>query len=212
MGAMEGNLYQLIKTRKGRPFAGGLVSSILHQTLLGLDWLHCNSFIHRDVVPENILVTTQGIFDYQTVPVNPEAVTSANTATEKDVIVIIKLCDFGLARHSDSSGPYTEYVTVRWYRAPEVFLFAPHYTTAVDMWAVGVVAAEVLKLAPLFPGTDQMDQLHRFFSVLGSPSDEARVDSSGNPLDGGAWPAGIELARVHGVQFPVVAYKIVLTI
>uniref|UniRef100_A0A8H7Y5I7 Protein kinase domain-containing protein n=1 Tax=Psilocybe cubensis TaxID=181762 RepID=A0A8H7Y5I7_PSICU len=187
-GAMEGNLYQFIKARKGRALAGGLVSSILFQTLLGLNHIHSNGYFHRDLIPENILITTQA----------PDAV------EEKDVVVIVKISDFGLARELGSEGPYTEYVTVRWYRSPEVLLLSRNYTSAIDMWAFGAIAAEVLNLSPLFPGNSIIDQCMKICEVLGSPSDEARLDENGDRLDGGAWPEGIRLAQIVGYQFPAI--------
>ena len=57
--------------------------------------MHTNipGFFHRDIKPENILVD----------------------AVNKKV----KISDFGLIKEIGSKGPYTEYVSTRWYRAPE---------------------------------------------------------------------------------------------
>ncbi|KAH9485596.1 Sporulation protein kinase pit1 [Psilocybe cubensis] len=201
-GAMEGNLYQFIKARKGRALAGGLVSSILFQTLLGLNHIHSNGYFHRDLIPENILITTQGLFNYLSILTN--TTTAPDAVEEKDVVVIVKISDFGLARELGSEGPYTEYVTVRWYRSPEVLLLSRNYTSAIDMWAFGAIAAEVLNLSPLFPGNSIIDQCMKICEVLGSPSDEARLDENGDRLDGGAWPEGIRLAQIVGYQFPAI--------
>ncbi|KAF9515296.1 hypothetical protein BS47DRAFT_1391651 [Hydnum rufescens UP504] len=110
---MEGNLYQLIKSRKGRPLAGGLVSSVFRQVISGLHHIHRSGYFHRDMKPENLLVTTTGLHDYVTT--NPRA--PPNAPPERDVAVIVKLADFGLARETNSPPPYTEYVSTRWYRA-----------------------------------------------------------------------------------------------
>ena len=164
---MEGNLYQLIKTRKGKPLAGGLVSSIFRQVVLGLHHIHEAGYFHRDMKPENVLVTTTGLFDYTSVsPLAPP-----NAPKEKDVVVIVKLADFGLARETNSAPPYTEYVSTRWYRAPEVLLSSRDYSNPVDMWAFGTIMAEVVNLRPLFPGSDQGDQVAKICEVLGDPSD-----------------------------------------
>jgi len=205
MGAQEGNLCHLFKARKGRHFAGGLVSSLLYQIALGLHHLHSNNYFHRDILPENVLITTQGLFEYSPVPVSPEAL-PANTFKEKDIFLTAKLCDFGLAKETNTTAPYTEYVAVRWYRAPEVILFDPHYTKAIDMWAFGVIAAETLNLTPFFPGTDQIDQITKICQVLGNPSDRLYFDLHGSPTNGGAWPAGVQLARNVGFEFPSVCY------
>jgi meiosis induction protein kinase IME2/SME1 len=107
--SMEGNLYHLIKARKGRPLAGGLVLHIFAQLVEGLHHIHANGYFHRDMKPENVLVTTTGLFDYTSVsPIAPN-----DAPKEKDVVAVIKLADFGLARETDSSPPYTEYVSNR---------------------------------------------------------------------------------------------------
>ena len=70
---------------------------------------------------------------------------------------VIKIADFGLAREVRSAPPYTEYVSTRWYRAPEVILRSPMYDAAVDMFAVGAIMAELFTLRPLFPGQSEVD-------------------------------------------------------
>ncbi|KAJ3790985.1 hypothetical protein GGU10DRAFT_104029 [Lentinula aff. detonsa] len=195
--SMEGNLYHLIKARKGRPLAGGLVASIFFQIVSGLYHIHDNGYFHRDMKPENVLVTTTGLFDYT--PLSPIALPHA--PAEKDVVAIIKLADFGLARETKSKPPYTEYVSTRWYRAPEVLLLSRTYSNPVDMWALGTIMAELVNLRPLFPGSDQVDQIARICQVLGNPADDYGVDASGAPMGGGAWPKGLEMAQEVGFEF-----------
>lgn len=200
---MEGNLYQLIKSRKGRPLAGGLVASIYRQVVLGLIHIHEGGYFHRDMKPENLLVTTTGLADYS--PTNPNA--SPTAPPEKDVMVIIKLADFGLAREVTSSPPYTEYVSTRWYRAPEVLLRSRDYSVPVDMWALGTILAELVNLKPIFPGQNEVDQVARITEVLGDPtrtSGEYGVDERGRVVGGGDWLRGIRMARAVGFTFPKV--------
>lgn len=197
---MEGNLYHLIKARKGRPLAGGLVASIFLQIVSGLDHIHTHGYFHRDMKPENVLVTTTGLLDYTSVsPVAPP-----NAPKEKDVVTIIKLADFGLARETKSSPPYTEYVSTRWYRAPEVLLLSRDYSNPVDMWAFGTIMAELVNLRPLFPGSDQVDQVGRICEILGDPSDSYGLDMYGSQIGGGPWLKGNKLAKDIGFQFPKV--------
>ncbi|KAJ7125587.1 kinase-like domain-containing protein [Mycena crocata] len=194
---MEGNLYHLVKARKGRPFAGGLTSSIFRQMVAGLEHIHHSGYFHRDMKPENVLVTTTGLHDYTSV--SPAA--PANAPPEKDVVAIIKLADFGLAREIRSLPPYTEYVSTRWYRAPEVLLMSNNYSSPVDMWALGTIMAELINLRPLFPGQDTMDQLARICDVLGDPSDVYGFDQHNNPVGGGPWPRGVQMAASNGFAF-----------
>ncbi|GMH05676.1 hypothetical protein Nepgr_007516 [Nepenthes gracilis] len=157
---MECNLYQLMKER-GKPFSEIEVRSWCFQVFQGLAYMHHRGYFHRDLKPENLLVT-------------------------KD---IIKIADFGLAREITSGPPYTEYVSTRWYRAPEVLLQSPTYTSAVDMWAMGAVIAEMFSLRPLFPGLSEVDEIYKICCVIGSPTEDS-------------WAYGLLLARAMKYQFP----------
>ncbi|KNZ59118.1 uncharacterized protein VP01_17g20 [Puccinia sorghi] len=195
---MEGNLYQLTKSRKGRPLAGGLIACIFEQTLLGLHHVHSCGFFHRDMKPENLLITTTGLTDYP--HGSPYALPTA--PPERDVAVILKIADFGLARETNSRPPYTEYVSTRWYRAPEVLLRARDYNNPVDMWALGAILVETVTLKPLFPGNGEMDQVHRICEIMGDPQHPYGLDDKGRLRGGGQWLGGVALAKAVGFSFP----------
>lgn len=114
----------------------------MYQILQGLNFMHKHGFFHRDIKPENLLCN------------GPE---------------LIKIADFGLAREIRSRPPYTDYVSTRWYRAPEVLLRSTNYSSPVDIWAVGCIMAELYTLQPLFPGRSEVDQIFRICSILGTP-------------------------------------------
>ena len=99
----------------------------MYQTMRGVLYMHSANIIHRDLKPSNLLLNKN---------------------------CDLKICDFGLARGYEDEKPamLTEYVVTRWYRAPEVILNATEYTKAIDIWSLGVVFAELLGRAPLFPG------------------------------------------------------------
>ena len=63
-------------------------------------------------------------------------------------------------------------MVTRWYRAPELLVDNQGYSTAIDVWSVGCIFAEMLGRKALFPGTDYLDQLRRIIDVLGTPSDD----------------------------------------
>ncbi|GLT28148.1 hypothetical protein SLA2020_031010 [Shorea laevis] len=137
---MEHNLYHIMRGREG-PFSEEEIWSFMSQMLQGLAHMHRNGYFHRDLKPENLLVTND----------------------------VLKIADFGLAREVSSMPPYTEYVSTRWYRAPEVLLQSSSYTPAIDMWAVGAILAELFTSTPIFPGESEIDQLYKICCVLGAP-------------------------------------------
>ena len=59
-----------------------------------------------------------------------------------------------------------------WWRAPEVFVNWEQYNDKLDMWSVGCVMAELVRLTPLFPGKDHINQLELILNVVGTPNDE----------------------------------------
>lgn len=123
----------------------GLEDEKLHkitwQVLKAVEFCHFNNIIHRDVKPENILVSKQNI---------------------------VKLCDFGFARSLAGPGAdYTDYVATRWYRAPELLVGDTQYGASVDVWAIGCVFAEMLTGRPLWPGKSDIDQLYHIVQTLG---------------------------------------------
>lgn len=157
---MECNLYQLMKDRE-KLFSETEVRNWCFQVFQGLAYMHQRGYFHRDLKPENLLVS-------------------------KDVI---KIADFGLAREISSRPPYTEYVSTRWYRAPEVLLQSFLYTSKVDMWAMGAIMAELITLRPLFPGASEADEIYKICGVIGSPTKDS-------------WADGLLLAGAINYQFP----------
>jgi protein kinase len=109
-----------------------------------------------------------------------------NLLVTKDVI---KVADFGLAREVSSRPPYTDYVSTRWYRAPEVLLQSSSYTAAIDMWAMGAIMAELFTLHPLFPGASETDEIYKICSVIGTPNHHT-------------WADGMKLAASMNFRFP----------
>ena len=86
---------------------------------------------------------------------------------------MLKLADFGLARaFGIPLRTYTHEVVTLWYRSPEILLGSKHYSTAVDMWSVGCIFAEMVNRHPLFPGDSEIDEIFRIFRTLGTPNEE----------------------------------------
>eukprot|EP00771_Trimastix_marina_P003291 gnl/Trimastix_PCT/4524.p1 GENE.gnl/Trimastix_PCT/4524~~gnl/Trimastix_PCT/4524.p1 ORF type:complete len:465 (+),score=97.74 gnl/Trimastix_PCT/4524:123-1517(+) len=121
------------------------IKYLLYQLLRGLHYIHRGGLLHRDLKPGNLLITSD---------------------------CALKLGDFGLARlvtEETNSITMTDYVSTRWYRAPELLVGAAQYSYGVDMWSVGCILAEMLGSTPLFPGDSTIDQLQKIADVLGTP-------------------------------------------
>lgn len=200
MEYMEGNLYQLMKSRDHKCLDNGSVKSILYQIMLGLEHIHAHNFFHRDIKPENILVSTSGHSDYTN---SFKRYSALVTPPSTPPTYTVKIADFGLARETHSKLPYTTYVSTRWYRAPEVLLRAGEYSAPVDIWAVGAMAVEVATLKPLFPGGNEVDQVWRVCEIMGSPA--VWTNKAGQPVGGGEWREGTRLAGKLGFSFPKMA-------
>ncbi|KAK4751394.1 hypothetical protein SAY87_004876 [Trapa incisa] len=141
---MDTDLHNIIKSSQA--LSNDHCQYFLFQLLRGLKYVHSANILHRDLKPGNLLI-------------------NANCA--------LKICDFGLARTSNTKGQFmTEYVVTRWYRAPELLLCCDNYGTSIDVWSVGCIFAELLGRKPLFPGTDCLSQLKLIINVLGSQREE----------------------------------------
>ncbi|KAL2168593.1 hypothetical protein VTG60DRAFT_7136 [Thermothelomyces hinnuleus] len=200
MEYMEGNLYQLMKSRDHKCLDNGSVKSILFQIMQGLEHIHAHNFFHRDIKPENILVSTSAHSDSTN---SFKRYSALVTPPSTPPTYTVKIADFGLARETHSKLPYTTYVSTRWYRAPEVLLRAGEYSAPVDIWAVGAMAVEVATLKPLFPGGNEVDQVWRVCEIMGSPA--VWTNKAGQPVGGGEWREGTRLAGKLGFSFPKMA-------
>lgn len=68
-----------------------------------------------------------------------------------------------------SKQPYTEYISTRWYRAPECLMTDGYYDSKMDIWGYGCVLFEMIAKYPLFNGKGELDQIHKINKVLGTP-------------------------------------------
>ncbi|KAJ4341727.1 hypothetical protein N0V95_007161 [Ascochyta clinopodiicola] len=145
------------------PFVASEVKTLLKQLVSGVAFLHDNFIMHRDLKTSNILLNNRGQ---------------------------LKLADFGMARYiPPPSAPLTQLVVTLWYRAPELLLGTPTYSTEIDMWSVGCILGELLLKSPILPGTNEVDQLSRTFSLCGLPTDKT-------------WPAFWRLPNAPSLKLP----------
>lgn len=141
---LPSDLEGLIKD-KSLVFGPADVKSWLLMLLRGVNHCHRNFVLHRDLKPANLLIAPDGQ---------------------------MKIADFGLGR-SMSFLPHekmTPTVVTRWYRAPELLLGARHYTGAIDIWAVGIIFAEMMLRVPYLAAPSDAEQLNVTFQALGTPT------------------------------------------
>uniref|UniRef100_A0A8D2PYY2 Cyclin dependent kinase like 1 n=1 Tax=Zosterops lateralis melanops TaxID=1220523 RepID=A0A8D2PYY2_ZOSLA len=172
-------LHELDKHPHGVPEY--LVKSITWQTLQAVNFCHKHNCIHRDVKPENILITKHSV---------------------------IKLCDFGFARIlTGPSDSYTDYVATRWYRSPELLVGDTQYGPPVDVWAIGCLFAELLSGLPLWPGKSDVDQLYLIRRTLGDLIPRHQHVFSTNQFFSGVRIPDPESMEPLEMKFPNISYS-----
>ncbi|KFQ08581.1 Cyclin-dependent kinase 10, partial [Haliaeetus albicilla] len=126
MGYCEQDLASLLENMQ-TPFSEAQVKCIILQVLKGLQYLHENYIIHRDLKVSNLLMTDKGC---------------------------VKIADFGLARtYGMPPKPMTPKVVTLWYRAPELLLGMTTQTTSIDMWLPGTSEIHQIDLIVQLLGT-----------------------------------------------------------
>jgi len=167
---METDLHRVIYSRQ--ELTDEHIQYFIYQILRGTLYFHSANVIHRDLKPANIL---------------------ANKNCD------LKICDFGLDHgkikdddktvqnlienpslpieysnniiYDDSKRELNDRNISRWYRAPEAILSPDDYKKPVDIWSIGCILAELLGRQPLFPADNNLDELQKIISVLGSPTE-----------------------------------------
>uniref|UniRef100_A0A915PBV1 cyclin-dependent kinase n=1 Tax=Meloidogyne floridensis TaxID=298350 RepID=A0A915PBV1_9BILA len=156
------SLMELMKSRQ-KKWTIPQVKTLLQQLLSGIEHMHDQYVIHRDLKTSNLLLSHRGI---------------------------LKICDFGLAREfGDPLKPYTPIVVTLWYRSPELLLGCKLYSTPVDMWSIGCIFGELLKMGTLFAGRTEIDQMQKIFKELGTPNEQI-------------WPGCSSLPGMRNLNFP----------
>lgn len=171
MDFIEHDLKTLL-TLMPSPFLQSEIKTLMLQLLSAVAHCHTNWILHRDLKTSNLLMNNRGT---------------------------IKVADFGLARRYGDPigvGGLTQLVVTLWYRAPEILLGATNYSTAVDMWSVGCIFAELLLKEPLFQAKGEIELLSMIFKLLGPPTSATWPDYSILPL-----AKSVTLPSPHAHQF-----------
>ena len=142
---VEQDLKKIIDSTNGKGLDMKYLKSLLYQLLRGVDYIHKSKVLHRDLKPQNLLISKDNI---------------------------LKIGDFGLARgYGIPVKNYTHEVVTLWYRPPDVLLGNKTYGTTVDMWSIGTIFAEMVTGKPLFDGNNENEQLKKIFAIMGTPTE-----------------------------------------
>ena len=134
MDFLEHDLKTLLDDMR-EPFLPSETKTLLSQVITGLNFLHSQWIMHRDLKSSNLLMNNRGE---------------------------IKIADFGMARYYGDPPPkLTQLVVTLWYRSPELLLGAETYGTEVDMWSIGCIFGELLTKEPLLQGKNEVDQVSK---------------------------------------------------
>ena len=190
------NLYEVLKGRQFRGLPLSIVRSLMRQAIEGVRGLSAKSIVHCDLKPENILLegdagsvisagdVTAAISSVENSLKNkvgtPNTEDSCGTTASNECNSSgmsesrgmsteppgpkIKLIDFGSACFEGRTAH--TYIQSRFYRSPEVLVGLP-YDSAIDMWSLGCVGAELFLGLPILPGVHEHDQLVRISEMLG---------------------------------------------
>ena len=124
-----------------------VIKQIIYQIVCGVNYLHSLKYIHRDIKPDNILISSEGK---------------------------IILTDFDLCRQ-ESKGkddPMTRTAVTLYYRAPELFFGDSYYGNKIDIWSIGCVIAELIIGKPIFKANNELGTLSNIIEIIGCPSEE----------------------------------------
>ena len=122
------------------------IKYIMYEILKGVQYLHKNNIIHRDIKCANILINNKGE---------------------------VKIGDFGLARNisPNHTKKYTYKVVTLWFRAPELLFGETLYGPGIDVWSCGCVFGELLTGTCPFQGKDEESLMTKICEKCGTPNE-----------------------------------------
>lgn len=126
----KGDLYSLLKREKKGRLTEIQARPIFLQILRGLDYIHSQGVLHRDIKLDNILLDNN------------------NT---------IKICDFGISRMIIPDHRMTEQSGTPAFMAPEIIAGQGYEGYASDLWSLGVVLYSLLTGTLPFRGNNSIE-------------------------------------------------------
>ena len=130
-----GSLRDLLKKAKKKriKLTENEISSIIYMVLSGLDFMHENDIINRDIKCKNILVNKDGL---------------------------AKLCDFGISQtYQQDLYPKNKAGSPYW-MAPEL-INMQKYNKSIDIWSLGITCIELAEYEPPYINFDKSEALNK---------------------------------------------------
>ena len=150
-----GDLHRFI--RKNRRLSEETSRQFMSQITKGMSYLWSKNLIHRDLKPQNILLTIRG-----------------NTAA-------LKIADFGFARHLAVAAMAETLCGSPLYMAPEILRFHK-YDAKADLWSAGTILFEMLTGKPPFQGANPQELLRNIERHELRFPDDIQIGQSGIDL------------------------------
>ncbi|XP_074574545.1 mitogen-activated protein kinase kinase kinase YODA-like isoform X2 [Curcuma longa] len=120
------------------PFGEALIRNYTAQILSGLAYLHGRNTVHRDIKGANILVDPNGV---------------------------VKLADFGMAKHMSACTSIRSFKGSPYWMAPEVVMNSSGYDLTVDIWSLGCT---IIEMATSKPPWSQFEGVAAIFKIANS--------------------------------------------
>lgn len=143
---MEANLSNVIRAKI---LTEQHIKFITYQIMKAIKCIHSSGIMLRDLKPSNILINSD---------------------------CKIKLSDFALAKSTSILDEFkqniTDYMSLRYYKAPEILLTASTYDQSVDMWTIGCLLGELINGRVVFPGSGTVNQITLIIELIGKPTSE----------------------------------------
>ncbi|KAL3920324.1 MAG: hypothetical protein SGILL_003320 [Bacillariaceae sp.] len=154
-----GDVQRLIRTRKNGRLSERLTRRLMRDLSAGLKFLWGQELIHRDIKPQNLLLTGALPLDEVNDPdATPEEEAKRKQMNFPSAQYSLKIADFGFARHLQTASLAETLCGSPLYMAPEI-LQHHRYDAKADLWSVGTVLFEMIAGRPPFNGENHIDLL-----------------------------------------------------
>lgn len=140
-----------------------LARHFLKQIASALEYLRNRNFIHRDIKPQNLLLNPSPVaMSKQSAEELPLAASenSLTPAVGVPSLPMLKIADFGFARHLPSTSMAETLCGSPLYMAPEILRYEK-YDARADLWSTGTVLHEMVVGKPPFRASNHVELLRR---------------------------------------------------